>query len=406
MHEFDILGVDHVSQALDVAPDHKGVFGRERQSDVFRTTPLQFHHLTSAFRGNDRFLSSEHQRLGHIYGAALYTTAPNIKGRQNLEHDWQAGRRVTTSPPVRSCGSGYGARVESLVHPSCVSVPRFMAMVSTDSALEYIKAEDGTRLAFVATAATHPDPGPGIVFLGGFMSDMTGQKATVLEAWARETGRAFLRLDYGGHGKSGGEFHDGTIGGWCSHALTVIRHAGKTVTGLDESLVLVGSSMGGWMAALIARNLSQSGGKQRATGLVTIAAAPDFTEDLMPARLGPEVMAQIAETGIYEAPSAYSERPYVITRALLEDGRENLVLTKPLDLDIPARLIHGTADPDVPWTQSEKLMHALNSSDVELILVKDGDHRLSTPADLARLTHIVGTLCDQLSASRAASPAR
>lgn len=281
-----------------------------------------------------------------------------------------------------------------------------MAMVSTDISPEYVKAEDGTRLAFVATAAAHPDPGPGIVFLGGFMSDMTGQKATVLEAWARETGRAFLRLDYGGHGKSGGEFRDGTIGRWREHALAVIRHAGKTIAGLDEDLVLVGSSMGGWMAVLIARELAQTGERQRAAGLVTIAAAPDFTEDLIPARLGPDVMVRIAETGFCETPSKYSDAPYIITRALLEDGRKHLVLTKPLDLDIPVRLIHGTADPDVPWTQSEKLMHALNSGDVELILVKDGDHRLSSPADLARLTHIVGRLYDQLSASRAFSPAR
>lgn len=279
-------------------------------------------------------------------------------------------------------------------------------MVSTDSLLEYIEAEDGTRLAFVATAATRPESRPGIVFLGGFMSDMTGQKATVLERWAQETGHAFLRLDYSGHGQSGGAFRDGTIGRWCSDALCVIRHAGETVSGLDGELILVGSSMGGWMAALIGRELGQSGPGQRISGLVTVAAAPDFTEDLMPARLGKDVLAQIEDTGFYEAPSEYSERPYIITRALLEDGRDNLVLTVPLDLDIPARLIHGTADIDVPWTQSEKLMNALSSTDVELILIKDGDHRLSDPMDLARLTNIVETLCDQLSASSAANPAR
>lgn len=279
-------------------------------------------------------------------------------------------------------------------------------MVSTNSSLEYIEAEDGTRLAFVATAATRPESGPGIVFLGGFMSDMTGQKATVLEHWAQETGRAFLRLDYAGHGQSGGAFRDGTIGRWCSDALSIIRHAGETVPGLGGDLVLVGSSMGGWMAALVGRALGQNGPGQRIVGLVTIAAAPDFTTDLMPARLGQEVLAQIQETGFYEAPSEYSEKPYIITRALLEEGRNNLVLTAPLELDIPARLIHGTADRDVPWAQSEKLMNALTSSDVELILIKDGDHRLSEPVDLARLTRIVETLCDQLSADNAARPAR
>ena len=279
-------------------------------------------------------------------------------------------------------------------------------MISTDSSLEYINAEDGTRLAYVATAATRPDPGPGVVFLGGFMSDMTGQKATVLEAWARETGHAFLRLDYAGHGESGGEFRHGTIGRWCSDALTVVRHAGETVPGLGPELVLVGSSMGAWIAVLVAQALARAGGRQRAAGLVTIAAAPDFTADLMPDRLGPDAMAQIAQTGVYQAPSAYSERPYIITRDLLEDGRKNRVLTGRIALDMPARLIHGTADPDVPWTQSEKLMRVLSSRDVELILVKDGDHRLSGPADLARLTGIVETLCGQLAASNAASPAR
>jgi pimeloyl-ACP methyl ester carboxylesterase len=279
-------------------------------------------------------------------------------------------------------------------------------MISTDSSLEYINAEDGTRLAYVATATTRPDPRPGVVFLGGFMSDMTGQKATVLEAWARETEHAFLRLDYAGHGESGGEFCYGTIGRWCSDALTVIRHAGKTVPGLGHELVLVGSSMGAWMAVLVAQALAREDGRQRAAGLVTIAAAPDFTADLMPDRLGPDALAQIEQTGFYQAPSAYSDRPYIVTRDLLEDGRKNLVLTKPLALDIPARLIHGTADADVPSTQSEKLMNALTSVDVELILVKDGDHRLSEPADLTRLTRIVETLCDQLSDNNAASPAR
>ncbi|MGY8956449.1 MAG: alpha/beta hydrolase [Alphaproteobacteria bacterium] len=279
-------------------------------------------------------------------------------------------------------------------------------MVSTNSSPEFIEAEDGTRLAFFATPATHPDPGPGVVFLGGFMSDMTGQKATVLETWAQETGRGFLRLDYSGHGQSGGAFRDGTIGRWFTDALTVIRHVGTTMPGLSGDLVLVGSSMGGWIATLVARELLISKNGPRVAGLVTIAAAADFTEDLMPARLGTDVLAQIAADGFFEAPSEYSESPYVITRALLEDGRDHLVLREPLILDIPVRLIHGTADPDVPWTQSQKLMHALTSDDVELILVKDGDHRLSEPVDLIRMTTIIAQLCDQLAASKAASPTR
>jgi len=285
-------------------------------------------------------------------------------------------------------------------------------MVSAD--IRTVDAEDGTALAYCATPVQASDaetrPGsaakPAVVFLGGFMSDMTGQKATVLEAWARATGHAFLRLDYSGHGASGGAFRDGTIGRWRDDALTVIRHAGQTVPGLGGDLVLVGSSMGGWIATLVARELERAARTQKVAGLVTIAAAADFTEDLLPARLGPAALAQIDAAGFFEAPSEYADEPYVITRDLLEDGRGHLVLTQPLDLNIPVRLIHGTADPDVPWTQSQKLMDVLTSDDVELILIKDGDHRLSEPHDLARMVAVVARLCDQPSASSAASPAR
>ncbi|MEK9795415.1 MAG: alpha/beta fold hydrolase [Alphaproteobacteria bacterium] len=275
-------------------------------------------------------------------------------------------------------------------------------MTTADPAPEFINAEDGTPLAYVATPARPGIPGPGVVFLGGFMSDMTGQKATVLEDWARATGRGFLRLDYSGHGMSGGAFRNGTIGRWLSDAVTVIRHASATVSGLGGDLVLVGSSMGGWIAVLAAMEIVG----QKVAGIVTIAAAADFTDDLLPMRLGPDTLATIEAEGVFEAPSQYSDQPYVITRDLLEDGRNHLVLSGPIALDIPARLIHGTADPDVPWTQSQKLMRALTSRDVELILVKDGDHRLSEPHDLDRLTWVVERLCLQISDNSAASPAR
>jgi pimeloyl-ACP methyl ester carboxylesterase len=275
-------------------------------------------------------------------------------------------------------------------------------MTTADPAPEFINAEDGIPLAYVATPAARAGAGPGVVFLGGFMSDMTGQKATVLEDWARATGRAFLRLDYSGHGMSGGAFRNGTIGRWLSDAVTVIRHASATVSGLGGDLVLVGSSMGGWIAVLAAMEI----GGQKVAGIVTIAAAADFTDDLLPMRLGPDTLATIEAEGVFEAPSQYSDQPYVITRDLLEDGRNHLVLSGPIALDIPARLIHGTADPDVPWTQSKKLMGALTSRDVELILVKDGDHRLSEPHDLDRLIRVVERLCLQISDNSAASPAR
>ena len=279
-------------------------------------------------------------------------------------------------------------------------------MISADPAPAYITADDGTRLAYIATPATEPGRAPGVVFLGGFMSDMTGQKATVLEDWAGRTGRGFLRLDYSGHGMSEGAFRDGTIGRWRDDAVQVIRHAGETVPGLGGDLVLVGSSMGGWISVLAALELDRTGGGQRVAGLVTIAAAADFTRDLLPDRLGPDARAAIEADGYFEAPSEYSDDPYVITRDLLEEGDNHLVLSAPIALDIPARLIHGTADPDVPWTQSQKLMNALTSDDVEMILVKDGGHRLSEPHDLERLRAVVETLCGQLADRSAASPAR
>ena len=197
---------------------------------------------------------------------------------------------------------------------------------------------------------------------------------------------------------SGGEFRDGTVGSWAADALTIIRYAGETVAGLGGPLILIGSSMGAWIMVLVALALQRAATRQQAAGLVGIAAAADFTHDLMPARLGPEVMAQIAEEGVYSAPSEYSDEPYIITRALIEDGDRHRVLTGPVPLDMPVRLLHGTADADVPWTQSQKLMDALTTDDAELTLVKDGDHRLSSERDLARLVAVVERLIETVSA--------
>ncbi|HCP01762.1 MAG: alpha/beta hydrolase [Alphaproteobacteria bacterium] len=280
------------------------------------------------------------------------------------------------------------------------------------ASIQIVNAPDGTGLAYCATPAQAPEietrinTAPGIVFLGGFMSDMNGKKATALEAWARTRSRGFLRFDYSGHGESEGAFRDGTIGRWRDDALTVIRHAGQTVSGLENQLVLVGSSMGAWIAILAARALNTEHSGPRVTGLVTIAAAPDFTDNLLPEWLGTEARKQIEETGTFATPSEYADTPYLITRSLLTEGRNHLVLRKPLDLDIPVRLIHGILDLDVPWIQSQKLMETLSSTDVELILVKDGDHRLSKPPDLDRMTEIVERLCDQLASRNAASPVR
>ncbi|SMF06853.1 Pimeloyl-ACP methyl ester carboxylesterase [Tistlia consotensis] len=236
---------------------------------------------------------------------------------------------------------------------------------------------DGATIAYHRTAGK----GPGLVFLGGFMSDMTGTKASFLEEHAKRRGRAFLRFDYFGHGESSGDFESGTIGRWAEDAVAAL----DALT--EGPQVLVGSSMGGWLMLLAA--LARP---QRVAGLVGIAAAPDFTEDLMWATFAPEIRETLERDGVYRQPSAYGEQPYTITRRLIEEGRRHLLLRRPIPLDCPVRLLHGMADPNVPWQLSPRLAGALRSDDVELHLVKTGDHRLSTPADLALLDSVLDRL--------------
>lgn len=235
---------------------------------------------------------------------------------------------------------------------------------------------DGVALAWRRIAGR----GPTVVFLGGFHSDMTGTKAEHLSAWCATRGQAFLRLDYSGHGASGGRFEHGCIGDWAADAEAVIAHA----TG--GPLVLIGSSMGGWIALLLATRL-----RARLHALVGIAAAPDFTEDLMWAEFPAEVRAAIERDGQWTRPSEYGGA-YPITRRLIEDGRRHLVLRAPIMLDAPVRLLHGQRDPDVPWQLSLRTAEAIAGDDVRVVLVKDGDHRLSRSQDLALLTQTVEDL--------------
>ncbi len=215
---------------------------------------------------------------------------------------------------------------------------------------------------------------PGIVFLGGFASDMTGTKAMALDAYCAATGRAFVRFDYSGHGQSSGKFTDGTIGAWRDDALAIIDQL------TDGPQILIGSSMGGWLMLLAA--LSRP---DRVHALIGLAAAPDFTEELMWQKMDSAMQAQLMREGRVEEPSAYSDQPYVITRALIEDGRKHLLLQAPIRIDRPVRLIHGQADEDVPFSVSLRLADRLTSDDVVVTLVKDGDHRLSRPQDIERL---------------------
>jgi pimeloyl-ACP methyl ester carboxylesterase len=226
---------------------------------------------------------------------------------------------------------------------------------------------------------------PGVVFLGGFRSDMTGQKATALAAFCAARGQAYLRLDYSGHGASGGRFEDGTIGIWTDDAALLIERL------TEGPQVLIGSSMGGWIALLLAKRWPE-----RVAGLIGVAAAPDFTADLPERRMTAEQRATLARDGIVHLPSAYGD-PTPITRALIEDGNRHLVLNAALPpAAAPVRLLHGQRDPDVDWRLSLRTAAAVESPDVQIILVKDGDHRLSRPQDLALLARTLGALLDDL----------
>lgn len=247
-----------------------------------------------------------------------------------------------------------------------------------DSPLSYLPRPDGGRIAYRRTEARptggRPD-GPEVVFLGGFASDMTGTKARHLETACLERGLAFTRFDYAGHGASSGRFEDGTIGDWTTDALAVIDELSA------GPLILVGSSMGGWIMLLVARSRPE-----RVAGLVGVAAAADFTQDLIDAALRPEDRDELEGRGFLAVPSPHLPAPAIYTRALIEEGRDHLVLRAPLAIDVPVHLLHGLADAEVPWTTSLTLAERLTARDVTVELVKDGDHRLSRQQDLERLT--------------------
>jgi pimeloyl-ACP methyl ester carboxylesterase len=219
---------------------------------------------------------------------------------------------------------------------------------------------------------------PGLFWLGGFKSDMKGTKAEALDRWAAEKGRACTRFDYSGHGESGSDFRQGTIGRWLEDAIAVYTQFAK------GPQVVIGSSMGGWIALLLARALKGKGAAPMA-GMVLVAPAPDFTEELMWKQFPPDIRKAIEEKGEWMRPSEYSEAPYPITRALIEDGRKHLLLGGLIETGCPVRILQGVKDPDVPWQHAQELVARLARDDVVMTLVKDGDHRLSRPEDIERL---------------------
>jgi pimeloyl-ACP methyl ester carboxylesterase len=222
--------------------------------------------------------------------------------------------------------------------------------------------------------------GPGLFWLGGFKSDMKGIKAEALDLWARDHGRAMTRFDYSGHGESGGDFTHGTIGRWLEESIGVFD------TFCRGPQVVIGSSMGGWLALLLARELAQRGPASASViALVLVAPAVDFTEELMWKRFPVEVRREIEANGVWQRPSQYSDEPYPITRNLIEEGRRHLLLAGMIETGCPVRILQGVQDPDVPWHHAVELTSRFARDDVVLTLVKDGDHRLSRPEDIERL---------------------
>jgi pimeloyl-ACP methyl ester carboxylesterase len=227
---------------------------------------------------------------------------------------------------------------------------------------------------------------PGLFWLGGFKSDMMGTKAVALDAWAAERHRACVRFDYSGNGESGGDFIDGTIGRWLEESVAVFEQfcAGPQV--------VIGSSMGGWMALLLARELARrQADRASLAGLVLIAPAPDFTEELMWKRFSPQARQDIETRGVWLRPSEYGE-PYPITRALIEEGRRHLLLGSAIEVGCAVRILQGAQDPDVPWRHAFALAHRLPADDVVLTMIQDGDHRLSRPQDVARIIAAVAEI--------------
>lgn len=244
---------------------------------------------------------------------------------------------------------------------------------ATPIPVSYFARPDGLKLAY----SYRPGDGPTILFLPGYMSDMDGGKALALDAWAARKGRAMLRLDYSGNGRSEGAFTDGTLTVWRDDVLLLLDAL------IEGPVVLVGSSMGGWLMLLVA--LART---DRVNAMVGIAAAPDFTQW----GFTEEQKAQIRSEGRIVEPTDYGDEPYVTTSSFWESGQANLLLTSEIPIDCPVRLLHGQRDPDVPWQTALELSAVLHSSDVQVALIKDGDHRLSRDQDIALLIQTVASL--------------
>ena len=250
----------------------------------------------------------------------------------------------------------------------------------TDNGPKFLAVGEGADQRAIAVRS-RDGAAPGLFWLGGYKSDMKGTKAQALADCAARQGRACVRFDYSGHGESGGVFTDGTIGRWLAETLAVFAACCR------GPQVVIGSSMGGWLALLLARALRgrKDGAPASIAGVVLVAPAVDFTEELIWKRFTPEIKRDLAETGVWARPSQYSPEPYLVTRLLIEEGRNHLLLGGMIETGCPVRILQGVQDPDVPWQHAKELVARFACDDVVLTLIKDGDHRLSRPEDIERL---------------------
>src|SRR5258707_1125200 len=257
----------------------------------------------------------------------------------------------------------------------------------TDQEPAFIEVGEGDGRRRIAVRARAGNA-PGLFWLGGFNSDMRGSKALALDEWAASNGRACVRFDYSGHGESGGAFIDGTIGRWLEESVAVFEQFCR------GPQVVIGSSMGGWMALLLARAIAnRAAAAASLAGLVLIAPAPDFTEQLMWNGFSPDIREEILTKGVWMRLSEYGDgTPYPITRALIEEGRNHLLLGSAIDVGCPVRILQGAQDPDVPWQHAFALAHRLPADDVVMTMIQDGDHRLSRPQDIARILAAVAEI--------------
>lgn len=264
-----------------------------------------------------------------------------------------------------------------------------MSAMPTDTEITRIEVgreEEARVIAMRIFRAAPASTLPALVWLGGYRSDMTGTKAVEVERHARAVGTDCIRFDYSGHGSSGGDFRDGTISRWIEESLAVVDHS------VAGRMILIGSSMGAWIALRLVEELKRRGNGARVAGLVLIAPAPDFTVELIEPNLTEAEKASLSERGYFEEPSEYSPEPNIFTRALIEDGRTNRVMKGPIETDCPVHILQGMRDPDVPYTHALKLMEHMPSDDVVMTLIRDGDHRLSREEDIAKLRQAIDAL--------------